>query len=312
MSTPLSVRPATWADFDAILSLTKRYYQAYAGENQITRANLLAEWQRPSFDLAKHTWLIWDGPFLTGYAISYLIAGTNRFFYQGVVDPDWEHLGVMSQLLSLVETAANQVKTDLSDNEPPSIATRIYSADTRTGQVLLDAGWHFERRFWQMERSLTTPIDNPIFPPNIQIVQASPEAVMYEVYQADEEIFQDHHGPSVPPFPVWQERMLMGGETNLWFLAKDDSQIAGISLCQTQREGRDDLGWVRVLGVRRPWRKQGLGKALLLYSFQQLYQRGMRDVGLRVDSENLTGATRLYESVGMQVVNQFDIYEKAL
>ena len=66
------------------------------------------------------------------------------------------------------------------------------------------------------------------------------------------------------------------------------------------------------LSVRRPWRRKGLGMALLYHSFGEFYRRGTRKVGLDVDSQNLTGATRLYERVGMRVNRQYDSYEKEL
>jgi ribosomal protein S18 acetylase RimI-like enzyme len=51
---------------------------------------------------------------------------------------------------------------------------------------------------------------------------------------------------------------------------------------------------------------------LLLQAFKEFRARGFREVGLGVDAASLTGATRLYESVGMRVTAQFDIYEKQL
>ena len=40
------------------------------------------------------------------------------------------------------------------------------------------------------------------------------------------------------------------------------------------------------------------------------YRRGKPRVGLMVDSDRLTGATRLYERAGMRVYNRFHAYEK--
>jgi ribosomal protein S18 acetylase RimI-like enzyme len=69
---------------------------------------------------------------------------------------------------------------------------------------------------------------------------------------------------------------------------------------------------VAVLGVRPAWRRHGLGEALLRQAFHDLYELGRRRVGLGVDAENTTGATRLYERVGMHVVWREDAYEKVL
>jgi ribosomal protein S18 acetylase RimI-like enzyme len=73
-----------------------------------------------------------------------------------------------------------------------------------------------------------------------------------------------------------------------------------------------DIGWIRSLGVRRRWRRKGLAMALLHHSFGEFYRRGKRSVGLGVDSENPTGATRLYERAGMHIAEVFDLCEKEL
>jgi ribosomal protein S18 acetylase RimI-like enzyme len=64
--------------------------------------------------------------------------------------------------------------------------------------------------------------------------------------------------------------------------------------------------------VRRPWRKRGLGLALLRVAFREFHGRGYHKVGLGVDAENMTGALRLYEKAGMHVIRQFDLYEKEI
>jgi ribosomal protein S18 acetylase RimI-like enzyme len=66
------------------------------------------------------------------------------------------------------------------------------------------------------------------------------------------------------------------------------------------------------LGVLRPWRRRGLGRALLLQAFAAFRERGLGRAGLGVDAESLTGAHRLYESAGMRVSTRFDILEKVV
>jgi GNAT superfamily N-acetyltransferase len=95
---------------------------------------------------------------------------------------------------------------------------------------------------------------------------------------------------------------------DLQFLAMAGDTIAGMALCRYL----EDFGWVDVLGVRRPWRKQGLGLALLHHAFGEFYRRGTADVGLGVDSQSLTGATRLYARAGMHPLVHYDVYEKEL
>jgi mycothiol synthase len=73
---------------------------------------------------------------------------------------------------------------------------------------------------------------------------------------------------------------------------------------------RFGYGWVGTIGTRAPWRGRGLGRALLLAAFGELYRRGEKRIGLAVDAGNETGATHLYESVGMRIAWQANVYEK--
>jgi mycothiol synthase len=97
-----------------------------------------------------------------------------------------------------------------------------------------------------------------------------------------------------------------GFDPSLWLLAEDEGELAGFVLAYPERAGDADLGWIGTLGVRKPWRRRGLGEALLRAAFGELYRRGRRQVGLGVDAENVTGALRLYERVGMRAIRRQD------
>ena len=67
-----------------------------------------------------------------------------------------------------------------------------------------------------------------------------------------------------------------------------------------------------LVGVRRPWRKRGLGLALLRHAFAEYHRHGVRKVGLSVDAESSTGAPRLYGRAGMRVKESYIIHLKEL
>jgi mycothiol synthase len=103
-----------------------------------------------------------------------------------------------------------------------------------------------------------------------------------------------------------------GFDPALWVLAWDGDELAGSALSYPVHGSDTELGWVANLAVRPPWRRRGLGEALLLSAFARLYDRGLRRVGLGVDSQNVTGALRLYERVGMRKVQQSDTWRLSL
>jgi mycothiol synthase len=87
----------------------------------------------------------------------------------------------------------------------------------------------------------------------------------------------------------------------LSFIDKDQNEIYGRK-----------RGYTENICVRRPWRKQGLAKALIASSLVALKERGMTEAGLGVDSENTSGALHLYEFMGYRVVKRSTIYRKPL
>jgi mycothiol synthase len=95
-----------------------------------------------------------------------------------------------------------------------------------------------------------------------------------------------------------------GFDPSLWLLAWDGHELAGFLLAYPERAGERDLGWIGSLGVRRQWRRRGLGEGLLRTALHDLHARGLRRVGLGVDAENATGAVGLYRRVGMKVMRQ--------
>jgi ribosomal protein S18 acetylase RimI-like enzyme len=111
------------------------------------------------------------------------------------------------------------------------------------------------------------------------------------------------------------ERITAAGnrfDPSLWFLALDGDEIAGVAICTPEARAAPELGYVSALGVRRPWRRRGLARALLLQTFATFRERGRPGVALHVDAANPTGALALYEGVGMTALPRFEIWEKPL
>lgn len=98
-------------------------------------------------------------------------------------------------------------------------------------------------------------------------------------------------------------------EHDLCFLVRAGDDLTAAAECKREQFG---MGWVGTLGTRREYRRHGLGEALLRHAFRELFACGVRRVGLGVDAENTTGATRLYERAGMHVAFRADVYAKVL
>ena len=102
----------------------------------------------------------------------------------------------------------------------------------------------------------------------------------------------------------------------LALLAMSGDEIAGFCHCDINEEkmrrlGRKE-GYVDTLAVRRPYRRRGLGRALLLAGLRILKEEGMGSATLDVDAASLTDAIRLYEDVGFKEQKRYILYRREM
>jgi ribosomal protein S18 acetylase RimI-like enzyme len=178
-------------------------------------------------------------------------------------------------------------------------------------ELLESRGYRDIRRFYRMAISLDGPPPPPEWPEGIE-VSTFDLAEARELHAAREEAFADEWNHVEEPFEHFERRVLQSGrlDPTLWWVARDRGEIAGFLLAAWKTHG--DAGWIASLGVRRPWRRRGLGLALLRHALGEFHRRGERLVQLGVDAASPTGATRLYERVGMRVEREEVLYRKEL
>ncbi len=82
-----------------------------------------------------------------------------------------------------------------------------------------------------------------------------------------------------------------------------------IDAAENERFGRR-RGWIDSVSVRRPWRRRGVARALLVRGLATLRDRGLDEAVLGVDADNPTGALGLYESVGFALHRRSAVYRK--
>lgn len=239
--------------------------------------------------------------------------------FRGYADVDddphpnyWADLRVpVSEPDEIRDTLLDWVSTRAKEREGRLLRFHVISTDEATKRLFQSRGLEPIRHFYRMRIELDPAPAEPEWPEGVTVRTMSPEDTD-AVYEAHQESFEDHWEHARMPFDEWKHAFMTEGfDPDLWFLAETHGGLAGISMCQ-QHKGEPDQGIVRVLGVRAPWRRRRLGRALLLHSFHEFRRRGLKAGVLGVDATSLTGANRLYESVGMRVVRQSDVYELAL
>jgi ribosomal protein S18 acetylase RimI-like enzyme len=78
------------------------------------------------------------------------------------------------------------------------------------------------------------------------------------------------------------------------------------------REYNRKRGWTEEITTRRAYRRRGLASSLIVQSIRMFREMGFEETALGVDTENLSGALSLYESIGYQVSNSTTTYRKPM
>lgn len=318
-----TVRGARLEDVEPSFNLYNAWSRSVLQRDEFTDPNdIHNEWVSPGFDPAEDIRLAFapHGE-MVGYIEVWTVAKPPVHpWIWGRVHPDYEGLGIGTWMLQWGEQRALQALPNTPEGLRFAPRVGIYRQADQSKKLFEDMGYRYIRSGYRMVIEMDGIAPEPVWPEGIALCMYNPETDAEAVYRADVDSFRDHFGFMEEPFEEGFKRFqhFMTGyqdfDPTLWFLAIDDhsGEIAGINLCRPHAYDDPELGWVGTLGVRRPWRKRGIGLALLRHSFNEFYRRGKRKVGLGVDAQNLTGALRLYENAGMHVFQAFDQYEKEL
>jgi mycothiol synthase len=270
-------------------------------------------WALPRFQKERDAWVVLDAAGkIVGYAFAWDRKPSTEIQADSYVAPSLATSGLEEALLDRIEERALEHRTAAPRSE--EVLVRGFTSPKGAARIaaFLSRGYTHVRTFCRMTVDLAGPesIDAPRWPSGIEVrgyVRGRDEAAFDRAIQ---ESFADHFGFVHEPHNEWVGRRVdqSGFDAALWTLAVEGEEPAGAILAYAP-EGE---GWVRELGVRPAWRGRGLGRALLLHTFTLFARRGIQRVGLGVDMANATGATQLYESVGMRVAFRHDLYEKRL
>lgn len=308
----LTLRAPQMTDVEAVAQLT---YDVCAADGDATVATSAEDvrnlWQEPGFKLADDAWVVQaaDGK-IVGYEELYNRHGFAAFEGDGYVHPEFEGQGVGTSLLRALEARALVSMAQAEPDLKIYIRNGFSTNDARAIELHQNEGYAPVRYTWRMEIKMDAPPPPPVWPRGVELRLFQVDEQAHAVYEASQEAFEDHWGHVPMPYENWETKTTLraGFDPALYFVAWDGDQIAGVSLCRLKPQ----VGWVGTLAVRRAWRKQGLGQALLQQSFGEFFSRGVKTIGLGVDAGSLTGATRLYQRAGMKVAKEYVFYQKEL
>jgi len=294
-------------DAEEVASLISACQVADTGASYMSVEELLDDWH--PLDLTEDAVLV-TAP--DGRAAAYADV-INRSFVTvsvyGYVHPDHREMGLGAFLVDWGERWTRHRMPQAPQNARVVVQHYVDRANEAARRLFENLDYAPVRGVYVMEATLDEPPPQPHWPTGITVRTFVPDQDERAVFEAVEDAFRDTWGRPRGTF----ERFVGMTQTesfdpSLWFVAEDGDEIAGVTLCKTLLGD----GWVDVVGVRRPWRKRGLGLALLRYAFTEYHRRGTTRVSLSVDAESITGAPRLYGRAGMRVRESYLIHLKEL
>jgi mycothiol synthase len=303
-------RALTRDDVQAVSDLVAAYEDACFGFSDWSIDDQRQEWADPSFTLGADALVATAAGQIVGYVAFWNRAQHVRYTADGYAHPRYQGRGLGTALLRWSEARVRERLELAPAGVQVTLDHGTAGTDAAAAQLFAREGYVYVRSFLEMSIVLDGPPPAPEWPPGIAASTFVPGADDYSVYAAATEAFGDHWGHATIPFEEWRVSRLEfeGFDPSLSCVARAGDEVAGQVRCRMRAE----KGWVDHLSVRRRWRGQGLGLALLRHAFGSFYRRGVREVGLGVDAESPTGATRLYERAGMSVERRYDMYRKVL
>jgi len=299
-------------DISKVVALIDIVSEAMGDEGvSITEDELEKFWNSTDSDLNTDFWVI-ESP--QGEIVGYE-EFENRFEHCALAGDGYVHPAHYNKRIgtTLVRQLVERAKLEVP-LAPPNYRVFVRNGfgarEINALDMYTELGFEISRYHWRMSIDLTELPDEQALPDGLRIEPFDIAKHDQKLWAAHHEAFKDHWGHVTRSYDFWIEHVRGFAEfdPNLWLVVWDGDEIAGYAL--NRRKGQ--LGWVGTLGVRRQWRKRGLGYALLINSFRALYSAGLKQISLTVDSNNPSGATRLYERAGMSIANEYVVVDKTL
>ena len=281
------IRGATPDDFEAVLELLDTRSRAVFGVSEVAREHLWQSWELPATDHA-----VAD---VDGRVVGYAALDEGQELALAAPDPRIGDELLAHALEQARRRGFGEVTLTAAREDEPLVALARRNAFTPDREVL---------RMWRrLDGILPAPR-----PPEDVAVRTYEDADAETVHALLDEAYSgwdsDYVRRSHDGWLRWMTRH-DDFDPALWFLAERDGELVACALHWREHQRR---GWVKDVAVRESERGRGLGRALLEHGFRAYAARGVKQVGLKVDSTNPTGALRLYERLGFRVDRRYGIW----
>lgn len=310
-----TMRPIELADIPAIHELMRAGEIADRTPIATSLEEVAEMFDEPFFDPINGACVVETGNQIVGWGrIWHEPSGERleRAYLIGDIHPDHRRRGIGTEMFAWQHEKAALLLGAYAHDLPRFVRASAY--DWQADRLTL-----FERHSMAPVRwaeALVRPLDplpDAMAPDGIT-VESWDSRHTEEVRQVANASFADHWGTTPQSPEGWRSRISgHGTRLDLSQIALARDRVVGYSINNHYPEdeavtGRRD-GWIGHLGVLREWRKRGVASALIRGSLAAFLRAGLTHAMLDVDADNPSGASRLYRSLGFEVVHSVITYE---
>lgn len=240
--------------------------------------------------------------------------GIAVYWSFGTVLQEYRRHGLGRAILHANEARGREIAERFEDAGGRVFASWVDDKESGARELLTSEGYEPARYGYVMHRTDLSDVTEVALPEGLELRPVTPDQHR-AIFDADDEAFRDHWGHRDATEEDFVSRYAEPElDTSLWRVAWDGDQVAGTVMSYIWRSENKELGirrgWLERIAVRRPWRRRGLARTLIASALVGLRDAGMDDAMLGVDTENLTGALGLYESMGFSVSDRQTQYRK--
>jgi ribosomal protein S18 acetylase RimI-like enzyme len=234
----------------------------------------------------------------------------------GYIVPEWRRYGIGKAMFRHSEDRLRAFARDHPANVPKYFQRDVAESQRDLSRFLEDEGYHVVRYHYSMIRPIGVPLPDAPMPAGLE-VRSVKEEDYRKLWDANQEAFAEnwwHRSTEEIDYEYWRSSPWF--DPKLWKVAWEGDQVVGMVLnyidASENLEYKRKRGYTEEICVRKPWRKRGLARSLLVQSIQMFKEMGIEETALGVDAENESGALRLYRSVGYEVVKRTLTYRKKI
>ena len=323
MTSELTWRPFGPDDLDELFGLISRVQDHDRENERTTRHDLDVAAARPWIDLSTDSLMAVDDSGVprawgrTGFRPGESTSLTVQLL--GGVDPDWRGLGLGRRILAWEAERAMVIAETLRDDAsvPVQVGGFVENHLDDRRRLFEAGGFVASRYFNELRQTIPSPlVDLAPLPAPLELVPFD-ESNSDRVRIALNISFADHWGYAAIDPDRWAVEAATPTFRPALSAAIVDRSTPGepvvaFVLNSEYEEDWDDPakkeGYVEYLGVIPEWRSHGLASYLLNLTAARFAGVGHTHVALGVDTENVTGAMRLYESLGYEQVHGTTYY----